>query len=368
MKGFAKLNRRAVIDLASRIREARSAANGSEAALKAISQILSAELGQYFGPEILDVPDELMVSFIELLDQIVFEIEENTPSDGSIREYIVDDLYLRLGKYLDVLLDMELYKQNLGSGFLTHEDTVIIRYFGMEEYVPELMTEYYERPVLKKSILRALLAFSSEELLTFYYQIIKEDGCIEAKILSLLGLRLHGSRFRNWKHLRNGDVRFDSLVAYVSGFNMERANENNLPEDIYTLMFAINFIEQSVGGLKKRDFFQWTAEVLKTISVIGIPVQFQSDMYTSIANILTYCDAGVIRDVVRDDAVLKSFIHLLEVLPPETFRKVTVSLALLGSDFTDPVARLISTGEVVPREGESNILGYLLWGGEAAVL
>ncbi|MBN1531351.1 MAG: hypothetical protein JXA20_01685 [Spirochaetes bacterium] len=356
------------MDLASRLWGVRADATGSEGALKSISRIITSELGQYFGPEILDTPDELMVSFIELLDQIVFEIEENTPSDGSIKEYIIDDLYLRLGKYLDALHDMELYKQNLGSGFLTREDTVIIRHFGMNEFMPELMAEYHERPVLKKSILRSLLAFSSEKLITFYYQIAKEDGCVEARILALLGLKLHGSKFRNWKHLRSGDVQFDSLIEYVSCFDAGQANENGLPEDIYTLMFAINFIEQMVVGLKNREFLHWTVEVLKTITFIGIPVQFQSDMYTSIANILTYCDADVIRDVLSDEAVLKSFIHLLEVLPPETFRRVTVSLAVLGSDFTEPVTKLISTGEVIPREGESNIMGYLLWGGEAVML
>ncbi len=368
MKKIIKLDRYTVVDLASRIRKEIASYKGNYDALKAVSRLLSSELGDYFGPEILQYPDELLISFIELLDQIVFETEENAPVEESIRDYIVDDLYLRLCKYLDILHDRELYKQNLGNGILTHDDTVIIRYFSMEEYIPELIDGYSDRPALKKSILRALIPFQSEELFAFYYRILKDDGCLEAKILSLVGLKIHGSKFSNWKSLLNDDPDFNTLVEYASDFNAGQMIKNKLPENPYALIFAVNFIEQSVKSIKTKETVRWAVDVLRKISGIEIPSPHQSDMYLSIANILLYCDHDIIREVMKDESVLKSFIYLLDLLPPETFRRVTMALSILGGDFTDSVNRLISSGKVSPHEGESNILGYLLWGREAVIL
>ena len=114
------------------------------------------------------------MGFLRLLDQIVFELTENLPADASVREYIIDDLHARLSIYLDVFSGKETYACNLNKRLLTHEDTVIIRQCGLGEYLPLLLAEFNEQPVLRKSILRCLLSFDSSDLLNFYYNVASE--------------------------------------------------------------------------------------------------------------------------------------------------------------------------------------------------
>ena len=142
--------------------------------LKKISEMASSDFGEYFGPDILSCPDEISVHFIEILDQIVFETQENLISPNSINDYINDDLYNRLNIYLDVIKDITLYKNSISNRRLTYDDTVIIRHFSLKEMVPELIEEFYEQPTIQKDILRTLLVFNNEELLNFYYQIVKK--------------------------------------------------------------------------------------------------------------------------------------------------------------------------------------------------
>ena len=368
MKSLLKLDKNSLLDLAIRLYQLMHSTNNKGEALQAISKILKTDLGEYLSPEILSNPDELSVSFIEMLDQIIFEVEENIPSDEAIRDYIIDDLYLRLGKYLDILHDRDTYKRNLCNSHITHEDTVIIKHYRMEEYIPELMTEFYEQPALKKSILRSLLSFSSEELINFYYQVIKGKNCIEAKVLSLAGLKMHGSKFSNWKQMKSGEEKFDALVSYVKDFNTGKIGKNTLPVDIYSLLFAIAYIEHNITKFHEPMSINWAVEVLKSVGTMRIDNSYLSDIYLSISNILIYCNSASVRELLKKEEHLVSFINLLDMLPPEFFRRITMKLATMGNGFRDTAERLISENKVTLKEGESNIKSYLLWESESTIL
>lgn len=368
MNNKITLTRDRLVDLATRIRKATAGAGESRDALIDVSRLLTSELGDYFGPEILSFPDELSISFVELLDQIIFETEENTPSENAVGNYIFSDLQLRLNKYLDILQDKELYKQNLAQSVFTHDDTVIIRYFCMKEFIPELIAEYTDHPSLKKSILRCLLGFTTEDLITFYYRIVKEDSCMEAKILALVGLKLSSQKFNNWKHLYNGDQRFNAVTEYAKNFDTELVQVNRVSDEPLSLIFSVFFIEQAMKDHKEKEFINWTVEVLKKITSLTIDPSLQAGLYTSIGNILIFCKPESMAEILKDAALLQSFILLLDMLPPETFRRVTMALSRQGNAFTESANKLINEGKVKPKEGESNILGYLLWGKEAALI
>ena len=240
MKNGIKYNIEMIRRFAGALRESMALSPTKEKALEKIANLVKAELGDYITPDILSSSDELQAGFIELLDQIVFETSENTQAENKIREYIFEDLYLRLTIYLDIFSDRDSYKRGLGSRMLTNEDTIIIKKYYMDEFIPLLMSEYYDQPALQKSILKALLVFDSEQLLNFYYQIAGQESCHEVKIFSLLGLKTSTPKFANWRHIVTDDERINSLIDYVKSFDLSDPGKNTIPEELFTIFFVIN--------------------------------------------------------------------------------------------------------------------------------
>ena len=156
MEKSLKLNNENLHEFALRCYDTLQTAESKGDGLKLISDLISTQIGDYFGPEILTHHDEFSLSFIGILDQIVFEMEENTPSDEAIRDYIIDDLYIRLRKYLDILYDKDVYKHNFTNGLISQEDTIIIKHFQMEEYIPELITEFYDQTSITKTNIKGI--------------------------------------------------------------------------------------------------------------------------------------------------------------------------------------------------------------------
>ena len=172
------------------------------------------------------------MSFIGLLDQIVFEMTENLPADAAVREYVIDDLFARLNIYLDVYSGRETYACNLNKRLLTHEDTIIIRQCRLKEYVPLLISEFSEQPLLQKSIIRCLVSFDSDELLEFYYTIACEPGASDVKSMALVGLKKFGSVFRRWDLAGPGEEAYGRLVAYAKAFDGVALEKNRIPDDL----------------------------------------------------------------------------------------------------------------------------------------
>jgi hypothetical protein len=170
----------------------------------------------------LSEPDDVSVGFIELLDQVIFEIEEvQNANDNKIEEYLIEDLYQRVESYLEVLSDADLYKRNLGKRIMNVEDTIIIKRFGFVEYVPLLMSEFNEQAAIRQHILKALISFNNEELLQFYYDILKKECEADIKVLSLIGLKKPVYQFDNWHLLECREEDYGALIQFVQSFKYE---------------------------------------------------------------------------------------------------------------------------------------------------
>jgi len=361
MESDLKFNKKALTRIANRCYDLLSMAPSKKEALSRIALTASTEFGEYFGPIILENPDEISVNLIELLDQIVFEIEENDSGENNIREYIIDDLYLRINIYLEIIKDRDLYKKSLSSRLLTYDDTIIIKKYKMHEYIPDLLREFHDQANLQKAILKTLLTFDAEDLLNFYYQIIQGVYCLDIKSLALIGLKGFNGRFSNWHKLRNGDDDLNRLISYTKSFNILNIEKNELPVDHNTLFFVINYIEQYIGEFAEESAYNWILSVFKVFSQIEIDNSLFTSIYTSISNIMISFDIDYLKKFSKSEENLISFIHFIDRFPRSIFDRITVKLDVLDREFTSPVNSLISSEKIILDEVNSNILSYLLW-------
>jgi hypothetical protein len=358
MKNGVKYNIEMIRRFAEALRESMALSPTKEKALEKISNLVKTELGGYITPDILSSSDELQAGFIELLDQIVFETSENSQGENRIREYIFEDLYLRLSIYLDIFSDRDSYKRGLGSRMLTHEDTVIIKKYYMEEFIPLLMSEYYDQPALQKSILKALLAFDSEQLLNFYYQIAGQESCHEVKIFSLLGLKTSTPKFANWRHIVTDDERINSLIDYIKSFDLSDPGKNTVPGDLFSIFFVINYIELNASSAAIQKTADWMFRVFDRVSEIDSDSSLVNWICASVSTIIMQFGEERLREILDRDERLIVFLALIDFLPREYFNRITSHLGFLGEDFSLRISKLIESGRYEMRNG-SNVSAYV---------
>ncbi|OHD66655.1 MAG: hypothetical protein A2176_05165 [Spirochaetes bacterium RBG_13_51_14] len=337
----------------------RSASSKIEA-LQLIASFTSSHLEECRRP-VQENPDEISINFIELLDQIAFELTENMPPDSTVRGYITEDLISRLAIYLDIFCGKETYSSNLNKRLLTHEDTIIIRQCGFNEYIPLLMVEYYEQPVLQRSILHALLSFDREDLLNFYYNIAKERGGIEVKILALAGLKNFGAAFRYWDLLMTDNEEYNRLIAYATSFDGAFIENNEIHGDLYSLLFALQFIESSADPLKKSRALTWILRMLQAVPAADYYNSYLPDVYNSVCNILLYAGLDSMKQLVDDEEQACALIMVLDFLPCEYFDRISHRLTLIGDIFVQRVNGLLAAKKIKLNENDSNIISYILW-------
>lgn len=361
MKSNLKIGKEELCELSGHCYDLYNSSSSKTDALKKIASAASAEFGEYFGLNILKNPDEISVNFIELLDQIVFEFEENDSDEDNIKKYIIDDLYLRISIYLKLYKDEELYKKDISKRILSYDDTIIIKHYRMKEYIPNLIDEFFEQPNIQKAILKTLINFDIEELLNFYYQIVKENYCLEIKSLALIGLKGFSSKFTNWHLLKTCDKKLNTLVDYAESFDMDNMEHNNLPYDLYSLFFIINFIELNISSLMNGSTINWICDLLDSSVNIGIENLLHTSIYSSITNIIIYFNLDYMKFFLKNENYMISLTNLIDILPRAFFDRITIKLDLLGVEFIKGVNELLSSGKVKPDRINSNIISYLFW-------
>jgi hypothetical protein len=332
-------------------------------ALDIIASEATRQFGAYFGPVILQSPDEISVNFIELLDQIVFEMDENRNNGDNIHEYMADDLYLRITLYLEAIKDINLYLNSLMNRVLCADDMIIIRHYRMREYMPLLLKEFSEQPNMQKHIIKCMLTFESDDLLNFYYQIVHGSYCMEIKALALIGLKSMTTAFTRWDRLKNSDDELVSLISYVEGFDPRNLEKNALPYEINSLFFVINFIELKHESISFKRVRNWMLNVFKTFLFINIGASSSvySSIYRSISNILMRMDNDVLKSFMNNDHDLAAFVSFIDLFPRAIFDRITIKLDLMDREFVHSVNDLISSGKVNVDEVNSNIQSYLVW-------
>lgn len=329
-------------------------------ALQSISRYVSKRLDDYqFSAA--GHPDEISVSFIRLLDQIVFEMTENLPADAAVREYVVEDLYARLAIFLDIYSGRETYACGLKKRLLAHEDTVIIRQCRLKEYVPLLISEFDEQPLLQRSIIRCLISFESDDLLEFYYTIACESGSPDIKSMALVGLKKFGQAFRRWDLGGANDETYGRLAAYVKGFDGVDLEKNPVPEDLNSIMFVMQYIESCFDAAYNERTLGWIMNILGTIPVIGYYNSFLNDLYELLCAIIMNAGRDNLLAVLRDDTMTRSLIAAVDFLPREYFDRIIPLLSLIEDELVSRVDALMASVKIKLDERESNILGFMLW-------
>ena len=332
-------------------------------ALKTVADFASPHLKKYLSITLKN-PDEISMHFIDLLDQIVFEVVENIHYDDPVHEYIIVDLYARLCTYLDIFRGKETYTININKRNFTHDDTVIIRQCRMSEYVPLLVAEYYEQPILQKSILRALLLFDSENLLNLYYNIVKDGNYIEEKILALIGLKRFISKFNfDQLHSQKHDG-YARLIEYAESFNCQDIGKNTLPEDVYSLLFGLNYIELNRDAVSDLSALAWMFRIIQSFLKIEFDNPFIADIYKSASNIILFAKPDILERLVNVEELAIAMIKVLDFFPGEFFYKLGIKLYHIGHDFIRMANRLKLSGKIKLNELESNTMNYILWESE----
>ncbi len=349
-----------LLECAGACREKIKSAPSKLEALQSISDLVSKRLEEY-QCSAAGHPDEISVSFIRLLDQIVFEMTENLPADDAVREYVIEDLYARLNIYLDVYSGRETYACSLNKRLLTHEDTIIIRQCRLKEYVPLLISEFSEQPLLQKSIIRCLVSFEGEELLEFYYTIACEPGAPDVKSMALVGLKKFGPMFRRWDLAGPGDMAYGRLVAYAKAFDGAALEKNRVPDDINSLMFVMQYIDSGLDTAVNERTLGWIINVLGAIPGIGYYNSFLNDLYELLCAILMFAGRDNLLPALRDEDMAKALIMAVDFLPREYFDRIIPLLSLMEDELINRVNAMMASGKIKPDERESNILGFVLW-------
>jgi len=327
--------------------------------LTRIADTASESFGEYFNPVILSDPDEISVNFIELLDLIVYEMNKTEKDDDSIREYIIDDLYSRIIIYLKILKGKKEYKKNLVYRGISSDDTIIMKTHKMEEYTSDLISEFHDHIFIQKDILKTLMTFSADELLNFYYQIAKGPYSLEIRTMALTGLKGHPRHFTNWDLLKKSTIEFNSLVNYVESFNTQVIEENQLPDNSYSLLFVLDYFEMNITQLSNEETLAWFTEIISKVWLNTIAPRFYNRIFMTLSNIFIYYDIEYMKKLIKRQNNLVALISLIELLPGEFFNRITVKLDLLGKNFIVSTKKLIASEDLILNEETSNTLTYL---------
>ena len=331
-------------------------------ALKSVSSWVTADFGKNIKFLVFDNLDDLSLGLIDLLDQIVFEVEEEHISlESPIDEYIIDDLYSRAGAYLDVITDVNIYKKNLRERPLNPDDPLIIRCHGLNEFIPLLMTEFFEQPNLRLIVLKSLLFMEDDDLLHFFYEIARNNYDYELKIPAMIGLKKFRYRFDNWYLLtEDGKDDFNELVEFARTFDPGSYAETGFHRNPFILLFMLSFIETGMAAGMVNGNVEWLIDFMVHATECGMQSgAFQSAVFQSIASILPRIGICDLKTVISDREYMARFLNLVDSLPVEIFDKVMIVINRLGSDFLMNVRRIISDGEINLQEKNSNLLGYL---------
>jgi hypothetical protein len=360
MKSGLQLRGEQFEEFANSCYEKISPASSKIEALSIVADFASSRIDDYFR-QALEEPDEVSMLFVELLDQIIFELTENMPADLMVREYVANDLFSRLAIYLDLFRDRDAYSTSLKKRLLTHDDTVIMRQFGMHEHAALLMSEYYEQPVLQRSILQTLITFDCDELLNFFYNIAKEAVNIEIKALSLAGLKKCGSRFSSWRQLATDNEEHNQMIAYAQRFYCAVIEKNDIPRDLYSAIFVLQHVESNRDILMNPCSFSWVMNLIRSMLDVGYFNSYLTDFYLSICHVIIFAGLGVLTELLSVDSQVKTLVQVIDFLPREYFDRIMPKLSLLGNDFIHRVNFMLASGKMKLDDRESNTYSYILW-------
>lgn len=358
-----KMGRDKLAEIAIRCGEFAEAPSRREA-LARIAEYVSAEIGRYLNAGMLLSPDDVSIAFIELLDQILFEMNDENNVRNGIDEYIIDDLYRRVEVYLELFRGIDVYKKNFHLRLLSHDDTIIIKEYRIAEFLPGLMLEFHEQPHLAMSILRVLMFFSGEELLNFFYQIAQGDYDEELKVCALVGLKNNSVRFHNWRLLKGGEsAEYNGLIALVAAESTGKSTVDDhagVMDSPLMLFYRMLDLELQLENQVDIPMCKRVVGTLYDVCRLNLEgVIFRNHIYDSLTRIFNRIQCDAMKRFLQDDENITSFVYLIDCLPIEVFDRLAAMLEYLGDEFMASVERLVSRGVLHLDEKNSRLSGYL---------
>lgn len=353
-----KINNERLRDIALKCHEKMSDADSSRQALRSIAGVVTAELGDFLRTDILSTPDELSINFIELLDQIIFETDDTTRSEGPSADYIFDNLYSRICVYLDVYKDIELYKKNFHGRTFFYDDTIIIKYLKLKNFIPDLLHEFSEHTGLKRQILKTLIIFHAECPVDFFYDTIKDINSTEVKLLSLVGLKLKSGIFERWDTLTG---EYNGTIEFIRNFNTVNIEKNIIPDDLNSLIFSMMMFDHNLEKISEPEQIDWLFDVFAKANELNFDHHLSMLIHSTMTGILMFIRCDIINSYLKNrGSGMAKFVKGIESIPAEYFDRIMTRIQLLGDKFANNLNELIEKKKM-RFEDNSNIIKYILW-------
>lgn len=337
-----------------------STASRSEA-LNSIAALGIKQFGEYITPGSLNLCDEVQINFIEILDQIIFELSSSSDTGSDIKDYITDDLYSRISLTLEALSDCEKYKANLKNRPLYCEDLIIIRRNNLSEFIPLLIAESEDITSLEKNIIKTLLYFTENVHLDFFYNVFRNTTSGYMKAASLLGLKYSYKSGLNWNSLQEISNGLKELVEYAENFNSEEIYCNRFPENMEEMTFILLHLEKNVKYYKSKKEINWILAVFNIIPLMNFENSWLTEVNISLSNIILQIDINLMREILKNESALILATNFIDYLPRNVFNRLTGRLDDMGMEFIYNLNLVIEKKKKSIDAYNSNILTYISW-------
>lgn len=341
-----------------------SGASRSETLKKAAERAIS-QFGDYITPGDLNLTDEIEIIFVELLDQIVYELRENNEYETNIKDYIIDDLYSRLALILEAMNSKEQYLKNLKNRTLYHDDLVIIKKLQLSKVVPLLVSESGDITDLQVPIAKTLLSFTDDLYLDYYYNMFRSSTSGFLKALSLLGLKYSSAKGLNWTALMESANGIAGLVKFAEKFSLFELDRNPLPGTGEECTLALLHAEMIIHTINSNSDVEWILGLLNSVPQFNFDKTWLHEVHTSMGSILLGIDLKMLGKILKDEKKLINAACLIDRLPKNIFNRITGRLDELGMEFIFNLNSVIEKKKVPVNDYNSNIISYLCLNGSS---
>lgn len=330
-------------------------------ALKSIAALGIKQFGEYITPGSLNLTDEIEINFIEILDQIIFEISGSSDIATEIGDLITDDLYSRFSLTLEALVDTDKYRSNLKNRPLYSEDLIIIRRKNISEFVPLLISECEDITSLEKNLIKTLVYFSEKVDLEFFYNLFRNTASGFIRAASLLGLKYCQEKGLNWNSVKMISNELKEFVDYAESFNPGDINSNRLPENMEEMTFVLLHLEKNADSYKTAKEINWILTVFSIIPLLNFENSWSTEVNISLSNILLQIDINIIREILKKESILLRATSFIDYLPRNVFNRLTGRLDIMGVEFIYNLTMVIGKRKKIMDAYNSNILTYISW-------
>ena len=330
-------------------------------ALKRLADRARNDFGDYITSGSLNITDEILINFVELLDQTIYEFIENNEKNHSIRNYIIDDLYSKLSLTFEALTDTERYISNLHNRSLLLDDLLIIKNKNLTELVPILISESEGITNFQKEIVKTLICFQKESLCEFFYNTFKNTSSGFIKSASLLGLKYNNEKRLNWDSIKEIDKEHSEFIRFAEKFDVHIIHNNSLPATKEEMTFTMLHIEKNIKKMNDIDSANWIISMLIRIPSFNFESSWHYEIHSSVCSILLSIDLKLLKQFLKNESLFIKTIELIDKLPATIFNRLTGLFDSLDIEFLFELNAALEGKKINIANGNSNILNYVYW-------